>query len=175
MQPEPARCNGAFDAGAELVRRATGLAECGIDKLDVNPPSCTASTALAISTSLRAAACPGCAQMGERGSGSPRASGCRTSSRGCMASCCSAAATVAARRLPIGHISALSNRADPAIPENQPQCGSTGTRARRRERPLGLPRNSARCRSCLRQARIQDRTRNAIAIEAPCWDCRHSA
>jgi len=56
MQPEPARCNGAFDAGAELVRRATGLAECGIDKLDVNPPSCTASTALAISTSLRAAA-----------------------------------------------------------------------------------------------------------------------
>jgi hypothetical protein len=35
LQPEPARCNRALDAGAVLIRRAAGLEECAVDQLDI--------------------------------------------------------------------------------------------------------------------------------------------
>jgi hypothetical protein len=35
MQAEPARCNRALDTDAVLIRRATGLEKCAVDRLDV--------------------------------------------------------------------------------------------------------------------------------------------
>ena len=55
MQPEPARCNRAFDSGAVLIRRATGLEECAVDQLR-EPIISSSWTTVADSASVRS--CP---------------------------------------------------------------------------------------------------------------------
>jgi hypothetical protein len=64
-----------------------------------------------------------------------------------------------ARRDRSSDISPRSNRADLATLENRLPSGSTGIRARRRERPSAPPRGSPRCQSYVPQAEIPDKTR----------------
>jgi hypothetical protein len=56
VPPQPAGCDGPFDASAELVRCAALFEEAAFDLLDVNAAIRAGSIALAISTSFRAAA-----------------------------------------------------------------------------------------------------------------------
>jgi len=56
VPPNPTESDGALDSGAELIGAAASRQKRLVDALDVDAhPSCTASTPLAISISLRAA------------------------------------------------------------------------------------------------------------------------
>jgi hypothetical protein len=64
MPLEPPQRNRAGDPGAERVAVTASPKEGLVDALDIDRPSCTASTLLAISMSLRAAASASAKMLG---------------------------------------------------------------------------------------------------------------
>jgi hypothetical protein len=69
-------------------------------------------------------------------------------------------------------ISARSNPSRLTNSENPSRCASLGTRARFSRMPIAPPQSWPPCGRCIRPAPISDRSRNAIATAAQCWDCR---